>query len=118
MAVLGKNVALSGSLGCCGIAHDIQHLEYPEEVWAAWRALSSSQVRRPEGRSATFRVQGLGFLFLMDFFHIYYLFPDSAISPPILMSYSSRTEACNIRKHRWSHLLIDDYMHIDDMRTL
>ena len=31
------------------------------------------------------------------------VFPDSAISPPILMSCSSHTEACNIRNHRWSH---------------
>ena len=38
------------------------------------------------------------------FFYHVTMFPDSAISPPILMSCSSHTEACNIRNHRWSYL--------------
>ena len=51
-ALLGRDVALSGSLGCCGIAHDTQHLECPEEVWAAWRALLlpiKERTGRPQG---------------------------------------------------------------------
>ena len=38
MALLGMDVASSGSVGSCGIAHDC-HLECPEEVWAVRRAL-------------------------------------------------------------------------------
>ena len=37
--LLERDVALSGSVGCCGIAHDCQHLECPEEVRAVRRAL-------------------------------------------------------------------------------
>ena len=46
------------------------------------------------------------FYFFMFFYLFYFsfLFPDSAISPPILMSCSSHTEACKIRNHSWSHL--------------
>ena len=36
---LGRDVAFSGSVGCCGIAHDSQRLECPEGVWAVQRAL-------------------------------------------------------------------------------
>ena len=28
----GRDLAFSGSLGCCGIARDSQHLQCPEEV--------------------------------------------------------------------------------------
>ena len=42
----GKDVEFSGSLGRWGIAHDSQHLECPEEVWAAWRALLLSWKER------------------------------------------------------------------------
>ena len=37
-AWLERDVASSGSVGCCGIVRDCQHLECPEEV-AARRAL-------------------------------------------------------------------------------
>ena len=42
----------SGSLRCCGLAHDSQHLECPEEVWAARRALllpCKERTRRLQG---------------------------------------------------------------------
>ena len=38
LALLGWDVAFSGSMGCCGFPHDRQLLECPEEVWAALRA--------------------------------------------------------------------------------
>ena len=38
-ALLGGDVAFSGSVGCCGFACDCQHLECPDEVWAVRRAL-------------------------------------------------------------------------------
>ena len=55
------------------------------------------------------------------YFFIYFylfLFPDSAISPPILMSCSSPTEACNIRNHRWSHLSLLTTCTLTTARTL
>ena len=37
--LLGRGLALPGSLGCCGIAHDSQRLEGSRDVRAARRAL-------------------------------------------------------------------------------
>ena len=46
-------VAFSGSEGCCGIAHDSQHLECAEEVWAALQALLpfTERTSSPQGDS-------------------------------------------------------------------
>ena len=38
-ALLGRSVAFSGSVGCCGSAHDSQRLECAEELRAVRRAL-------------------------------------------------------------------------------
>ena len=51
-ALLGKSVAFSGPLGCCGNAYDSQQLEYPQEVRATWRALllpHQERASHPEG---------------------------------------------------------------------
>ena len=38
-----------------------------------------------------------------SFYFFVFSFPDSAFSPPILMSCPSHPEACNIRNHRWNY---------------
>ena len=48
----------------------------------------------------------------------FYLFSDSAISPPILMSCSSHTEEVNIRNHSWSHLSLSTTRTLTTARTL
>ena len=37
--LLGRHLAFSGLMGCCGFAHNVKPLECSGEVWAAWRAL-------------------------------------------------------------------------------
>ena len=37
--LLGRRLAFSGPMGCCGFAHNVQRLEGSREVWAAWRGL-------------------------------------------------------------------------------
>ena len=37
--LLGRGLASSGSLGCCGIAHDSQRLECSGGLWATSRVL-------------------------------------------------------------------------------
>ena len=37
-ALLGRRLALPGSMGLCGFAHNIQLLDCPGEVWATQRA--------------------------------------------------------------------------------
>ena len=38
--LVGNGCVFSGSVGCCGIAHDCQHMECPEKVCAVRRAVN------------------------------------------------------------------------------
>ena len=58
-------------------------------------------------------------IFLMCFFFDFRVFLFlTSISPPILMSCSLHTEACNIRNHRWSHLSLLTTCTLTTARTL